>query len=168
MNSSRQDRPLPPSPPPAGTYIDWGPLLPESTGITGITALVRDPERFFVFWEGGTALRARDLAGGPPREQAVGRIGTWYFEGAPEHEYEVDLLLDGRVVAVSNRIRLPRRAPATAVDEEWIPTPEQLEILRRLGGSLELLMREEIEAANSEVLRRRTGGGNWPSSSGRR
>ena len=169
MSSSRQEHSAPPAPPLApGTYIDWGPALPDEYGLARITGLVRDPGRFFVFWEGGTAIRVRDLSGGPPREHAVAGTGGGYLEGEPEHEYEVDLLVDGRVVAVSNRIRLPRRDPATAVDPEWVPTAEQLEILRRLAGGLDLLMREEVESANSEVLRRRAGGPGWPTSPGRR
>jgi hypothetical protein len=168
MSSSRKDRPPPPEPSSPGTFIDWGPALPESHGQTRITALPRDPEHFFAFWEGGTAVRARDLAGGPARELSVGRSGSGYFDGIPEHEYQVDLLLDGRVVAVSSRFRLPRRSPAAELDGEWLPTPDQLEILRRIAESLELQMREELEAANSEILRRRAGGGGRPSSSGRR
>lgn len=167
MNSSKQPRPAPAAPAP-GTYIDWGPALPDTYGLTRIAALVRDPGRFFAFWEGGGAIRARDLTDGSSREHPVGAAGSWYFEGRPEHEYEVDLLREGRVVAVSNRIRVPRRDPATAIDEEWVPTPEQMDLLRQLAGGLEILMREEVEALNSDLLRRRTGGGPWPSSPGRR
>jgi len=168
MSSSKQQRPAAAPPPAPGSYIDWGPALPGEYGLTRIAALVRDPGRFFVLWEGGQAIRARDLTDGTTREHPVGRTGTWYFEGRPEHEYEVDLLLEGRVVAVSARIRLPRRDPATTVDAEWIPTPAQLELLRQLGHSLEVLMNDEVEALNSDLLRRRAGGGSWPSSSGRR
>ncbi len=170
MSSSKQSRPAPaPAPLPAGgTYIDWGPALPEEYGLTCVAALVRDPGRFIVFWEGGTSIRARGLTDGLTREHPVGRVGTWYFEGRPEHEYEIDLIREGRVVAVSNRIRLPRREPATAIDAEWVPTPDQLEILRQLGAGLEILMREEVEAVNSDLMRRRPGGAAWPSSPGRR
>lgn len=168
MSSSKQSRPAPAPPPAGGAYLDWGPALPEEYGLTRVAALVRDPGRFVAFWEGGTSIRARDLTDGSSREHPVGRVGTWYFEGRPEHEYEVDLILEGRVVAVSDRIRLPRRDPATAIDAEWVPTPDQLEILRRLGASLEDLMREEVEAVNSDLLRRRPGGAPWPSSPGRR
>ena len=169
MSSSRQ-QPRPPSPELAapGTYIDWGPALPGEHGHTRIAAFVRDPGRFFVCWEGGALIRARDLTDGSTREHSVGRTGSWYFEGRPEHEYEIDLLHESRVVAVSNRIRLPRRDPAVSVDPEWIPTPDQLEILRQLGAGLEILMREEVEALNSDLLRRRIGGASWPSSPGRR
>ena len=169
MSSSKQ-QPRPSAAPASapGSYIDWGPALPEDYGHARITALVRDPGRFFACWEGGQAIRARDLTEGSAREHAVGRTGTWTFEGVPEHEYQVDLLQDGRVVAVSDRIRLPRRDPATAVDAEWIPTPDQLELLRLLGASLEILMREEVESLNSDLLRRRPGGSPWPSSPGRR
>lgn len=169
MNSSRPPRPAPPAAAPApGAYIDWGPALPEAHGLTRIAALVRDPGRFFVFWEGGETIRARDLTEGSAREHPVGGSGSWYFEGRPEHEYEVDLVREGRVVAVSNRIRLPRRDPAAAVDGEWVPTADQMELLRQLSGRLETLMREEVEALNSDLLRRRTGGAPWPSSPGRR
>lgn len=168
MDSKRPPPPVAAAAPAPGTFIDWGPALPESCGLTRITALVRDPEHFFAFWEGGDAIRARDLVDGSVSEQRVGRIGSWYFEGRPEHEYEVDLLLEGRVVAVSARLRLPRRDAATAVDPEWVPTEEQRELLRQLAGTLDLLMREEVETLNSDLLRRRPGGGPWPSSSGKR
>ena len=168
MSSSRQPPRAPAEVPKPGTYIDWGPALPGEYGLIRIAAFVRDPGRFFVCWEGGTAIRARDLTEGSTREQAVGHSGSWYFEGRSEHEYEVDLLQGGSVVAVSNRFRLPRREPATAVDQEWIPTPDQLEILRQLGAGLEILMRDEVEALNSDLLRRRIGGASWPSSPGRR
>jgi len=168
MSSSKQVRPVPPSLPTAGTYIDWGPALPEEYGLTRVAALVRDPGRFVVFWEGGTSICARGLTDGSAREHRVGRVGTWYFEGRPEHEYEIDLIHEGRVVAVSNRIRLPRRDPATSIDAEWVPTAGQLEVLRQLGASLEILMREEVEAVNSDLMRRRAGGAPWPSSPGRR
>ena len=168
MSSSRQPRPASPPPAAAGTFIDWGPALPAEHGVTRVVALVRDPERFFVFWEGGDTIRARALPDGSVREHEVSWAGSWYFEGKPEAEYEVDLLLQGKVAAVSNRIRLPRREPAASVDPEWVPTPEQLELLRGLAGSLEVLMREETEAINSEILRRRPGGTPWPSSPGRR
>lgn len=169
MDSSRSDRPAPPPTPPApGTYIDWGPVLPEASGAPRIVALVRDPERFFVFWEGGDALRARDVTDGTSRVQAVASLGSWYFEGVPEHDVEVDLLLGDRVVAVSRRIRLPRRLPAAAVDADWAPTPEQEALLGRLAGSLDVLMKEDDEPLNADLLRRRPGGGSWPTSPGHR
>ena len=140
MSWSRIHPRLTPPPPPvpgAVPFVDWGPPLPETHGVTFITALVRDPERFFVFWEGGDRLRARDLTAGAISEMAAGRVGAWYFPGVPEHEYEVELLLDGRVAAVSNRFRLPRRDPAVQVDEEWVPDAGQLEVLKLLASSLE-------------------------------
>jgi hypothetical protein len=131
--------PRPPLPPPSpSTYIDWGPALPERYGGPRILALVRDPETLFATWEGGDRLRARDLTDGSVREQAVGPWGCWYFGAASEHEYEVELLEGGRVVAVSGRVRIPRKGPATLVDEDWAPTPEQLEVLRAQAGGFEL------------------------------
>lgn len=122
----------PPPPPPSGgsTYIDWGPALPNLYGEIGITALVRNPESFFVFWEGGDRIRARDLTDGSVREHAVGWAGSWYFDARPGHEVEIDLLLEGKVVAVSIRIRLPRRDLSDVVDPEWVPTPGQWDLLR--------------------------------------
>src|SRR5262245_22227337 len=142
MPSSSSNRPTAPasaSTPaaPAAAYIDWGPALPESYGRPRITALVRDPQVFFVCWEDGDRIRARDLTGGTSEEQAVARIGTWYFQGLPEHEYEVELLSGGRTVAVSGRIRLPRLHPATDVDPDWTPTEAQAELLQQFLLTLE-------------------------------
>jgi hypothetical protein len=148
MSWSHAPRP-PFSTPPPSTYIDWGPPLPEEYGVPRVLALARDPETLFATWEGGDLLRVRDLTDGSSREQAVYRYGGWYFGAIPEHEYEVDLLRAGEVVAVSARIRAPRRSPATLVDEQWIPTEGQEEVLRALAGRLELLRRGLIEGMHS-------------------
>jgi hypothetical protein len=103
-----------------------------------VAALVRDPECFVAYWEGGEAVRARDLTDGSVREVPVRGAGSWYFGGHPEHEYEVDLVSGGKVVAVSGRIRLPRRGPATVFDEEWLPSAGQEEVLRALAVRAEL------------------------------
>ncbi len=155
-----------PSPPPAasaagsspGIFIDWGPALPESHGRPRILALVRDPSCFFACWEEGDAILARDLTDGTVREQAVGRTGSWYFEGTPEHEYEVELLAGGARVALSDRIRLPRLAPAVEVDPGWTPTPEQLEVLRSLQRAGPGVIQEAEEQGASGGWRRRIQG----------
>ncbi len=158
MGSSSSNRPS--GPPPAsqakpGLFIDWGPALPESYGLPRILALVRDPRAYFATWEEGDTLRARDLTSGATEEHAVSRVGGRYFEGVPEHEYEVELLSAGRRVALSNRIRLPRFDPAAAVDPEWVPTEGQAEILRALRGALEpLVAGESEERGNSGGWRR--------------
>src|SRR5688500_147459 len=97
MPSSSSNRPAAPATPAApsaapGTFIDWGPALPESYGRPRILALVRDPRFFLASWEDGDQIRARDLTDDTVEEHGVGRIGTWYFQGLPEHEYEVELL----------------------------------------------------------------------------
>ena len=108
-SSSSSNRP---KPPPAGepgspvVFIDWGPALPDSYGRPRILALVRDPRCFFACWEDGDLIRARDLTDGSVQEHGVGRVGSWYFEGIPEHEYEVELLSGGQRVALSERLRL--------------------------------------------------------------
>jgi hypothetical protein len=139
MASSSSNRPVPPPAPQANPqlFIDWGPALPETYGRPRILALVRDPRVYFATWEEGDRICARDLTTGAMEEQGVPRVGGRYFEGIPEHEYEIELLSGGRRVAVSNRIRLPRFDPATAVDPEWVPTEGQEEILRALRGALE-------------------------------
>lgn len=142
--------PRPPLPPPApSTYIDWGPALPDEYGEPRVLALPRDPDSLFAAWEGGDRLRVRDLSDRSVREQPVGRWGGWYFGAVPEHEYEIDLLQEGRVVASSGRVLMPRKAPATLVDEEWAPTPEQEEVLRALAGRLELIRRGRIGGMHS-------------------
>ncbi len=150
MSFSAPLRPAPPPPPGAESpYLDYGPALPEGYGGPRVTALVRDPECFFACWEGGEAIRARDLADGSVREMSVLRAGSWYFAGLPEHEYEVELLSGGRVAAVSNRIRLPRRDPAVALDEDWIPTAGQEEVLRALAVRAESFRRGLEERLSS-------------------
>lgn len=163
MASSSSDRPAAPSPPPApgaapGAFIDWGPELPETYGRSRIHALVRDPQAFFACWEEGDAIRARDLTAGSVEEHAVGRIGSWYFQGIPEHEYEVELLSGGRTVAVSGRLRLPRLTPATGVDPEWTPTEGQAELLRQTIASMELRVPEIEVPGTSTTWRRRVAG----------
>jgi hypothetical protein len=161
--SSSSNRPsAPASPAPAaaqpGAFIDWGPALPESYGGPRILALVRDPRCFFATWEEGDRLRARDLTEGTVEEHAVGRIGTWYFQGIPEHEYEVELLSGGRTAARSTRIRLPRLDPATDVDPEWTPTEAQAELLQQFLGTLEPAAQQVEVPGASKSWRRRIAG----------
>ena len=163
MASSSSNRPTAPATPAEvsgkpGAFIDWGPALPESYGGPRILALVRDPRFFFVTWEEGDQIRARDLTDDTIEEHPVGRIGTWYFQGIPEHEYEVDLLSGGRTVAVSGRLRLPRLTPAAEVDPEWTPTPEQAELLKQFLGTLEPWVHEIEVPGTSKAWRRRIAG----------
>jgi hypothetical protein len=157
MPSSSSNRPPGPSPSNDSTspeYIDWGPVLPDSYGRPRILALVRDPRCYFATWEEGELIRARDLSSGVSEEHGVGRVGVWYFEGVPEHEYEVELLAGGTVVARSGRIRLPRLDPAIAVDPHWTPTAGQEELLRSLRGAQEAGVKEEEARGNSGSWRR--------------
>src|SRR5688572_288679 len=162
--SSKSNRPAaPPAAPGSGgpsptVFIDWGPSLPEAYGRPRIHSLVRDPRAFFCCWEGGDTIRLRDLTDGSIREHGVARIGSWYSEGTPEHEYEVELVSGGRTVAVSNRVRLPRLDPATAVDPEWTPTAEQAELLREFLGTLEPSVQEGDVPGTSKSWRRRIAG----------
>lgn len=159
-SSHRPAAPPPSSAPsaPSAAYIDWGPALPESYGGPRIHALVRDPQVFFACWEEGDRIRARDLTAGTQEEQVVGRIGTWYFQGIPEHEYEVELLSGGRTVAASGRIRLPRLDPAADVDPEWTPTESQAEVLQQFLESREPGVHEIETSGTSKLWRRRAAG----------
>jgi hypothetical protein len=162
MASSSSNRPAAPSPPPAtgktALYIDWGPAVPESYGRPRILALVRDPLFFLACWEEGDMIRARDLTEDAVEERGVGRNGLVYFQGLPEHEYEVELLSGGKTVAVSSRIRLPRLLPADAVDPEWAPTPDQVELLKKFLGTLEPRVHEIEVPGSSKAWRRRVAG----------
>jgi len=161
MASSSSNRPTGPSTPvhpQSPDYIDWGPPLPDSSGKPRILALVRDPRCYFAGWEEGERIRARDLSSGASEEHVVPRTGVWYFEGVPEHEYEVELLAAGKVVARSAPIRLPRFDPAVAVDPDWRPTEGQEEILRSLRGAGEPVAQEAEERGNSGSWRRRIAG----------
>ena len=159
MGSSSSNRPAGPAAAPEAKphlFIDWGPALPDTYGRPRIVALVRDPRVYFATWEEGDAIRARDLTTGATEEHGVARVGGWYFEGIPEHEYEVELLSGGRRVAISDRIRLPRFDPSSTVDPEWVPTEGQEEVLRSLRGALEpFVVHESEERTNSGGWRRR-------------
>jgi hypothetical protein len=139
-------------------FIDWGPALPASYGRPRILALVRDPRFFFACWEDGDRIRARDLTDSTLEEHPVGRIGSWYFQGVPEHEYEVELLSAGRTVAVSNRIQLPRFDPATEVDPDWTPSPDQAALLLEFLGALGPSAHEIEVPGTSKTWRRRLAG----------
>ena len=161
--SSSSNRPVPPASraePAArpGDFIDWGPALPENYGSPRILALVRDPQCYFATWEEGDRIRARDLTDGKIEEHAVSRVGSWYFQGTPEHEVEVELLSGGLVVARSARLRLPRLDPATEVDPEWTPTEAQAELLRQLLETLEPSAHEIEAPGTSKSWRRRVAG----------
>lgn len=166
MASSSSNRPTPPAKPagPSTTpgkpevFIDWGPALPDSYGRPRIAALVRDPRFFFATWEEGDQIRARDLTDGTVEEHGVNRIGSWYFQGIPEHEYEVELLSGGRTVATSQRILLPRLQPATEIDPEWTPTEAQAELLKQFLGTLEPWVHEIEVPGTSKAWRRRVAG----------
>jgi hypothetical protein len=162
-SSSSGNRPAAPATPAdAGAkgalFIDWGPALPESYGVPRIVALVRDPRVFFATWEEGDRIRARDLTAKTSEEHAVARIGSWYFEGTPEHDYEIDLLSNGKVVAVSGRLHLPRLDPAAGVDPEWVPTEGQEELLRAFLLTMEPFVHEVEVSGNSKAWRRRVAG----------
>lgn len=166
MASSSSNRPAPPPKPasPADTvartelFIDWGPALPDSYGGPRILGLVRDPQCFFACWEEGDRIRARDLTAGTAEEHGVGRTGSWYFQGIPEHEYQVELLSGDRTVATSGRIRLPRLQAATEVDPEWTPTEAQAELLKQFLGTLEPWVHEIDVPGTSKSWRRRVAG----------
>lgn len=164
MPSSSSHRPSAPPSAPAQpsvsttAFIDWGPALPESYGRPRVLALVRDPQCFFACWEGGDGIRARDLTDGSLQEQGVGRIGSWYFQGTPEHEYVVELTAGGRVAATSARLRLPRLHPATETDPEWTPDESQAEVLRQFVGTLEPVVHEVEVPGSSKGWRRRIAG----------
>ena len=161
MASSSSNRPTGPATPFDSTspgYIDWGPALPDSSGKPRILALVRDPRCYFAGWEEGERIRARDLTSGDLEEHGVAWTGVRYFEGLPEHEYEVELLAGGKVVARSARIRLPRFDPATAVDSDWTPTEGQEEILRSLRGARDPVVQGTEDRGNSGSWRRRVAG----------
>ena len=144
-SSNRPPRPSAPSAEPAADYIDWGPELPESSGQPRIVALVRDPRCYFACWEEGERIRARDVTTGTVEEHAAARVGSRYFEGIPEHDYEVELFAGGKIVARSLRIRLPRADPAAAADPAWRPTAGQEEILRELRGGRDLSAPDDAE-----------------------
>lgn len=124
------------------TYLDYGPAIPFRYGAPCVRLLARDPECLYAYWEGGTMLRVVDLTEGGERRIGVDEVGSWFGAAAPEHEYEAEIgrTEAGRFVAAarSNRMRMPRRGPATVVDEAWIPTPAELEELRALAGKLEI------------------------------
>lgn len=120
------------------SYLDYGPALPEGYGRPVVRLLARDPESLFATWEGWGLLRVLDLTTGGDRYFSVSSPGSLYVSAEPEHEYEAEIGRGGGAqfvaIARSNRVRTPRRGPATSVDEEWPLTPEQAEEFRRQAG----------------------------------
>jgi hypothetical protein len=130
-------------------YLDYGPPLPERYGILTLRALVRDPRSVFAFWEwpeaekkAAWAVRLRDVATSAATiamlDRAAAACGSFYFEAAPERDYEVDLgWTSGEVFVVvrtSNRIRTPREGPATEIDPDWAPAEGEADVWRSLSG----------------------------------
>lgn len=90
-----------------------GPRLPSRYGRPVIRILVRDPERLYAYWEGGTRIRLHDRTTGAVEESAVPEIGSRFLGAEPGHEYEAELAHGASVVATSNRVRTPRRGAAS-------------------------------------------------------
>jgi hypothetical protein len=117
--------------PPGDPYLDYGPPLPERTGLERIHAIARDPGTVWVWWElpAAKTLSLRDMDRGIVTViPAPGPVGTHYFHAAADRPYVVEI--DGRL---SNAVRTPRRGPATEVDPDWAPTPAEAEILHALS-----------------------------------
>lgn len=89
--------------------MEAGPPLPSRYGRPLVRILVRDPERLYAYWEGGTRLRVLDRTAGTSEEHAVPELGSRFLDAVPGHEYEAELARGAAVVARSNRVRTPRR-----------------------------------------------------------
>lgn len=93
--------------------MEAGPRLPSRYGRPVVRLLVRDPERLYVYWEGGTRLRLLDRTSGSVEEADVPEVGSRFLGAEPGREYEVELVHGVAVVSRSNRVRTPRRGAAT-------------------------------------------------------
>lgn len=137
-------------------YIDRGPDLPGDYGRDVIVLLVRDPECLFTYWElaGGRfeqavrelGARARvspwilRLYNHTAREETdlpvTREAGNWYIHVRPESRYHVCIGLqmpDGSFypLACSNEVVTPRKGISPVVDQDWLPTPEEEEVIAK-------------------------------------
>jgi hypothetical protein len=151
----REDRvPRPPEVSEKSIYIDRGPDLPGHYGRDMIVLLVRDPECLFAYWElaGGKCEQAVGELGDAGRvSQWILRVydhtanqetsipvtreaGNWYIHARPDCRYHVCIglqMADGSFHAFvcSNEIVTPRKGISPVVDQDWLPTREEEEVI---------------------------------------
>ena len=135
--------------PPQPPFVDRGAPLPLHYGQDRVTALVRDPNSLFVFWElegpkraeiarvhglavfraGSWVLRLHNDADNVPQDVPIVLDGcNWYLSVADDRGYVVELGLkvDGRFVSLarSNHVRTPRSGVSPDTTTEWMLVEE--------------------------------------------
>ena len=149
VESSSRFAPTPP--PPQPPFVDRGAPLPLHYGQDRVTALVRDPNSLFIYWEiegprraevvrthgEAAVLRASwvlrlhsDADGGSTQDVPVVADGcNWYLSVAEDTAYvvEIGLKLNGGPfvsLARSNHVRTPRSGASSDTRTEWMLVEE--------------------------------------------
>ena len=152
----------PPQPaPPAEPFVDRGEVIPSEYREDRITAMVRDPNWIFVYWELAGArkdgiigsygpevyknlqwgLRVSNLAAGTHQDIPVLLDSkNWYLNVKSDGRYQVELGIitrEHQFVSFlrSNQVETPAGGPSGVTDEKWmIRDKEFQEFLAAYGG----------------------------------
>jgi hypothetical protein len=159
--------PRPPAPPPLpeepkpSALIDRGATIPDNYGLDRLTAMPRDPNWVYVYWElqGGALDRLRFhhsaeiidnarwvlrvRAGDVARASYVDidmRVGQWYLHVSPGNVFTIDMGLInqlGKFVEVLKGVEVttPRAGVSPVCDERWMIMREELVKLLTATGS---------------------------------
>jgi hypothetical protein len=180
--------PTPPAPrpipvgEPKEVYIDRGLPLPQTYGEDRITALVKDPNWIFAYWEltGPRRVEVEKQCGRETLEDAawVLRVhdcslsrssdiridvgaGNWYIPVGEDRRFRVEIGVvtpDGGFIpfASSKELQTPRSGPSSEASEEWMVSDETfkkfLAVSYRVGASL--LFPSEIAKRVKEAAER--------------
>jgi len=156
--SSTRFAPQAPAPSQA-PYVDRGAPLPLHYGQDRLTALVRDPNCLFLYWELEGPRRQEVLAqhgrdvfanaswvlrlysdgdGLPQDVPVVVEACNWYLPVAEDRDYRVEIGVrrrDGQFIgfAGSNRVRTPRTGVSPDKSAQWMLVEEDFRRVARLG-----------------------------------
>jgi hypothetical protein len=145
--------------PSQGPYVDRGAPLPLHYGQDHLTALVRDPNCLFLYWElegprrqevlarhgrdvfadSSWVLRLHSDGDGPPNDvPVVVEACNWYLPVAEDGGYWVEIGIrrrDGEFInfAGSNRVRTPRTGVSPDKSTQWMLVEEDFRRVARLG-----------------------------------
>ena len=173
-------RPQAPSPPtPSETFVDRGTPLPANYGQDRLTALVRDPNCVYIYWEldgprcseirtehgdavfhgASWILRAHSDGDGYPRDiPVVPEAGNWYLSVPDDRSFVVELGIVTRrgdfvCVAASNSVRTPRVGMSDDTSAEWMLVEDDFRTVQRLGVDEAPEVGDEFAEALAERFR---------------
>ena len=151
----------PSSAPEPGGYVERGAPIPDTYGEDKLTAMVRDPQWIFCYWElegGGCQrlidergqefmdsakwiIRVSDLASGARHDIDIdASVRNWYVHVEPQRRYSVEIGVigpDGGFIPVASapEVGTPREGLSDEVDEQWMLVREDLEkLIDAMGG----------------------------------